>query len=52
VPFIGFSKDVPKLLSKSTFEKTVVATVVFLKNLKFFLLKFNMICMFWIVLMC
>jgi len=26
--------------------------VVFLKNLNFFLLKFNMICTFWIVLMC
>jgi hypothetical protein len=24
----------------------------FPKNLKFFLLKFNMVCMFWIVLMC
>jgi hypothetical protein len=29
-----------------------VAATAFLKVLNFFLLKLNMVCMFWIVLMC
>jgi hypothetical protein len=30
----------------------VGVAAAFLKNFIFFLLKFNMVCMFWIVLMC
>ena len=37
-------------LTKGTFGNAV--KLVFSKNLNFFFLKFNMICTFWIVLMC
>ena len=36
--------------TKSTFGNAAAAA--FPKNLIFFLLKFNMVCMFWIILMC
>jgi hypothetical protein len=39
-----------KFVFKSMFGN--LAAAAFPKNLNFFLLKFNMVCMFWIVLMC
>jgi hypothetical protein len=38
--------------SSAAFGNVAVAVAVFLKNLKLFLLKFNIIYTFWIVLIC
>jgi hypothetical protein len=39
-------------LATTTVRIGNAVVAVFSKNLNFFLLKFNMVCTFWIVLMC